>query len=169
MISFLDNYVKVRLKQFLFKKNMMLFYSLEKILIRRRKVKLNKILGTIFLFSVLILCACSDGEKKYNIFGESNNWIVKYETEVTKEREFGEFTIKYIGKEPAPEVFVYKIKNPSTSLDVGIGEETFNNENNVHSFNVECTGCEVYTSENDTIEAKLDWNGKSEIIKLDSK
>ena len=125
-----------------------------------------KILGAIFLV-VLILSACSDDREKYNFYGESNNWIVKYETEVTKEREFGEFTIKYIGKEPAPEVFVYKIK--SAKLDVGIGEETFNNENNIHSFNVECTGCEVYTTENDKIEAKLEWNGKSEIIKLDSK
>lgn len=169
MISFLDNYVKVEMKQVCSKKSLMLFHSLEKILFRRRKVKLNKILGTIILFSVLILCACSDGVKKYNIDGESSNWIVKYETEVTDEREFGEFTIKYIGNEPAPEVFVYKIKNPSTSLDVGIGEETFNNENNIHSFNVECTGCEVYTTVNDKIEAKLDWNGKSEIIKLDSK
>ncbi|MEY9980623.1 hypothetical protein [Lysinibacillus sp. RC79] len=127
-----------------------------------------KILGAIFLV-VLILSACSDDGEKYNFYGESNNWIVKYETEVTKEREFGEFTIKYIGKEPAPEVFEYKIKNASTSLDVGIGEETFNNENNIHSFNVECTGCEVYTTENNKIEAKLEWNEKSETIKLDSK
>ncbi|MFB7157232.1 hypothetical protein ACFCYJ_10320, partial [Lysinibacillus sp. NPDC056232] len=54
----------------------------------------------------------------------SLNWIVKYETEVTKEREFGEYTFEYIGKEPAPEVFVYKIKG--VSLDVGIVEDTFN-------------------------------------------
>jgi len=52
------------------------------------------------------------------------NWIVKYETEVTKGREFGEYTFKYIGKEPASEVFVYKIKG--VSLDVGIVEDTFN-------------------------------------------
>ncbi len=116
---------------------------------------------------VLILSACSDDREKF--YGESNNWIVKYETEVTKEREFGEFTIKYIGKEPAPEVFVYKIKNASTSLDVGIGEETFNDGKNTHSFNIECTDCDVYTTENDKIEAKLEWNGKSETIKLDSK
>ncbi|MFJ7980894.1 hypothetical protein ACIQ1D_11415 [Lysinibacillus xylanilyticus] len=90
-----------------------------------------------------------------------------YENEVTKEREFGEFTIKYIGKEPAPEVFVYKLKGGS--LDAGIDVETFNEENNILSFNVECTGCEVYTTENEKIEAKLEWNGNSEIIKLDSK
>ncbi|WP_144790025.1 hypothetical protein [Lysinibacillus fusiformis] len=125
-----------------------------------------KILGAMFLV-VLILSACSDDREKF--YGESNNWIVKYETEVTKEREFGEFTIKYIGKEPAPEVFVYKIKNASTSLDVGIGEETFNDGKNTHSFNIECTDCDVYTTENDKIEAKLEWNGKSETIKLDSK
>ncbi len=89
---------------------------------------------------------CELHGKEYSFEGKSNNWIVMYKTEVTKEREFGEFIIKYIGKEPAPEVFVYKIKNASTSLDVGIGEETFNNENNIHSFNVECTGCEVYTT-----------------------
>lgn len=129
-----------------------------------------KILGAVFLFVILILSACSDGEK-YTFYGESNNWIVKYETEVTKEREFGEITIKYIGKEPAPEVFAYKIKNASsTSLDVdSYGEATFNEENNIHSSNVECTGCEVYTTENDKIEEKLEWDGKSEIIKLDSK
>ncbi|MED3641841.1 hypothetical protein P4492_32270 [Bacillus thuringiensis] len=132
-------------------------------------MKLHKILVAVFLFIILILSACSDGREKYNFYGEGNNWIVKYETEVTKEREFGEYKIEYVGKEPAPEVFVYKIKNPSTSLDVGIGEETFNNENNIHSFNIECTGCEVYTTENDKIEAKLEWDGHSEIIKLNSK
>lgn len=132
-------------------------------------MKLYKILGVVFIFLTLTLSACSQDGKEYSFEGKSNTWIVMYETEVTKEREFGEFTIKYIGKEPAPEVFVYKIKNASTSLDVGIGEETFNNENNIHSFNVECTGCEVYTTENDKIEAKLEWNEKSEIIKLDSK
>lgn len=131
-------------------------------------MKLYKI-GVVFIFLTLTLSACSQDGKEYSFEGKSNTWIVMYETEVTKEREFGEFTIKYIGKEPAPEVFVYKIKNASTSLDVGIGEETFNNENNIHSFNVECTGCEVYTTENDKIEAKLEWNEKSEIIKLDSK
>ncbi|MDM5233832.1 hypothetical protein [Lysinibacillus pakistanensis] len=131
-------------------------------------MKLYKI-GVVFIFLTLTLSACSQDGKEYSFEGKSNTWIVMYETEVTKEREFGEFTIKYIGKEPAPEVFVYKIKNASTSLDVGIGEETFNNENNIHSFNVECTGCEVYTTENDKIEAKLGWNEKSEIIKLDSK
>jgi len=60
-----------------------------------------------------------------------------YKNEVTKEREFEEFTIEYIGKEPAPEVFVYKIKGGS--LDVGIHEETFNKENKILSFNVKCT------------------------------
>jgi len=130
-------------------------------------VKLYKTLGAVFLFSVLILSACSGDGKKYNFYGEGNNWVVKYETEVTKEREFGEYTIKYIGKEPAPEVFVYKIK--SASIDVGIAEDIFNEENNVHSGNIECTGCEVYTTENEKIEAKLEWNGKSENIKLNSK
>lgn len=130
-------------------------------------MKLYKILGAVFLFSILILSACSDDGKEYNFYGEGNNWVVKYENEVTKEREFGDYTIKYIGKEPAPEVFVYKIKGGS--LDVGIAEETFNEENNVHSGNIECTGCEVYTTENEKIEAKLEWNGETEIIKLDSK
>lgn len=130
-------------------------------------MKLYKILGPVFLFSVLILSACSGGGKAYNFNGEGNNWVVKYETEVTKERELGEYTIEYIGKEPAPEVFAYKIK--SASLDIGIAEDTFNEENNIHSGNVECTSCEVYTTENEKIEAKLEWNGKSEIIKLVSK
>lgn len=130
-------------------------------------MKLHKILGAVFLFIILILSACSDGREKYNFYGESNNWIVKYETEVTKEREFGEYTIEYVGKEPAPKVFVYKIK--SASLDVGANEDAFNKENNVFSGNIECTGCEVYTSKNEKIEAKLEWDGHSEIIKLNSK
>jgi predicted lipase len=129
-------------------------------------VKLYKILGAVFLFSVFILSACSDDRKEYNFYGKGNNWAVNFETEVTKEREFGEYTIKYIGKEAAPEVFVYKIK--SASFDVGT-EDTFNEENSVHSGSVECTGCEVYTTEDEKIEAMLEWNGKSEIIKLDNK
>lgn len=129
-------------------------------------MRLFKILGAVFLFSVFILSACSGDGKEYSFYGEGNNWVVKYETEVTKEREFGEYKIKYIGKEPEPEVFVYKIK--SASFDVGT-EDTFNEDNNVHSGNIECTGCEVYTTENEKIEAKLEWNGESEIIKLDSK
>ncbi|MDR4974606.1 hypothetical protein [Bacillus toyonensis] len=130
-------------------------------------MKLYKILGAVFLFSILILSACSDDGEKYNFYGEGKNWVVKYETEVTKESEFGEYTIKYIGKEPAPKVFAYKIKG--ASLDVDTTEDTFNEENNVHSGNIECTGCEVYTTENEKIEAKLEWNGHSEIIKLNSK
>lgn len=54
-------------------------------------------------------------------------------------------------------------------LDVGIVEDTFNEENKVLSGNIECTGWEFYTTENEKIEAKLEWNGASEIIKSDSK
>ena len=61
-------------------------------------MKLYKILGSVFPLSVLILSACSGGGKEYNFNGEGNNWVVKYETEVTKERELGEYTIKYIEK-----------------------------------------------------------------------
>lgn len=129
-------------------------------------MKIYKILGAVFLFLVLILSAYSDDGEEYNFYGEGNNWVVKYETEVTKEREFGDFTIKYIGKEPVPELFVYKIK--SGAFDVG-SEDTFNVENNVHSGSIECSNCEVYTTENEKIEAKLEWNGESEIIKLNSK
>lgn len=130
-------------------------------------MKRYKILGAIFLFVILILSACLDNSKKYNFYGESDNWSVTYNTEVTKEREFGEYIFKYIGKEPAPEVFVYKIEN--TALNIGIAEDTFNQKDNVHIGNVECTGCKVYTTENDKIKATLEWDGKTETIKLDSK
>ena len=61
-------------------------------------------------------------------------------------------------------VFVYKIE--STSLNVGIAEDTFNQKDNVHIGTVECTGCKAYTTENDKIEATLEWDGKTETIKL---
>jgi hypothetical protein len=137
---------------------------------RRITMKSYKVLGTVLIFLSIILGACSGDksvEKEHKFYGESDNWVVEYENEVTEEREFGEFTIEYIGEEPTPEVFGYSIK--SASLNLEMVDITFNQDNQVHSGNTVCgTGCEAYTTENANIIAELEWEGETEIINLDS-
>ncbi|MGE7921363.1 hypothetical protein ACQKM9_20845 [Viridibacillus sp. NPDC093762] len=134
-------------------------------------MKLHKILGVVFIFLSLTLSACSQDGKEYSFYGKSKNWIVMYETEISEERGSADYSIEYIGKEPAPEIFGYNIK--SSWFEFGVNEETFNEENNVHSGNSECTGppsnddsCEVSIKENEKMEAVLEWNGKSEVIEM---
>ena len=125
----------------------------------------------ILVFLILILSACSGDAKEYKFYGDSNNWLVKYETEISKEREWADYSIEYIGEDPVPEVFNYTIK--SSWFEFGTNEEKLNEEDKVHSGNSECTGppqndesCEASISKNEKIKAILDWFGESEVIEL---
>lgn len=95
-------------------------------------------LGVVFIFLSLTLSACSQDAKEYSFDGKSENWIFAYETEVSEERELSDYLIRYVGKEPAPELFEYNIK--SSWFELGSNEETFNEINNTHSGGSECTG-----------------------------
>ncbi|MER2120306.1 MAG: hypothetical protein ABS935_08560 [Solibacillus sp.] len=84
-----------------------------------------------------------------------------------------DFSFEYIGEEPAPEIFDYNLK--SEWLDLTSKEERFNHQDkNISSGGTECTGppinadvmCEKFTKEEQTIEAKIDWNDNSEVIVL---
>ncbi len=138
-------------------------------------MKLNKILGVIFIFLSLTLSACSQDEKEYNFYGTSNNWVVKYETERSESKGWSDFSFEYIGEEPPPSTFGYNLKGDW--LELSSKEEQFNHPNkNINSGNSECTGpplneksCEVVIEENETVEAKIDWNGNSEVIVLNRK
>ena len=129
------------------------------------------ILGIVSIFLVLTISACSQDGKKYSFEGNSENWIVEYKTRISEERELADFSIKYVGKEPAPEMFGYKIK--SSWFEFGGNEETFNEKDDVHSGNSECSGppyndesCEVRISKNEKMVAVLEWNGESEVIEM---
>ena len=94
-----------------------------------------------------------------------------YEMEISDEKELADYSIKYIGKEPVPAMFGYNIQ--SSWFEFGKNEETFNEEDNVHLGNSECTGppsndesCGVSISENEKMEAVLEWNGESEVIEM---
>lgn len=138
-------------------------------------MRLNKILGIMFIFLSLTLSACSQEGKEYNFHGKNNNWIVKYETEISDEREWADFSFEYIGKESAPAVFGYALK--SSWFEFISKEERFNHQGeNINSGNSECTGpplnnesCTVIIAEDEQMEAKIEWNGKSEVILLNRK
>lgn len=136
-------------------------------------MRLKKILGVLFIFLSLILSACSQDGKVYKFHGKSNNWIVKYETEISNEREWAEYSVEYIGKEPTPAIFGYNLK--SSWFKIGNEKERFKHKGkNIISGNSECTGpplntesCAVIIEEDEQMEATIEWNGKSEVIILD--
>ncbi|QDQ03108.1 hypothetical protein FOH38_23140 [Lysinibacillus fusiformis] len=105
----------------------------------------------------LILSACSGGGKEYDFYGKSNNWIVKYETEISKERELADFSIEYIGKDPVPSILGYNLE--SSWFEFGSKQERFNHRGkNIFSGNSECTGyplnnksCEVIIEDDEQI------------------
>lgn len=130
------------------------------------------ILGVVLIFLTLTLSACSQGGKEYSFIGKSENWIVMYDTTMSEARELADFSIKYVGKEPAPENFGYNLK--SSWFEFGLNETNFNEDGNVHSGNSECTGrptnhdisCDAQISENEKMDAVLEWNGESEVIEM---
>lgn len=87
-------------------------------------------------------------------------------------RELADFSIKYVEKEPTPETFGYSIK--SSWFEFGLNETNFNEDGNIHSGNSECTGrptnpdisCGTQISENEKMDAVLEWNGESEVIEM---
>ncbi len=119
-----------------------------------------------------MLSACSGGGKEYDFYGKSTNWIVKYETEISKEREWADYSIEYIGKDPAPSMLGYNIE--SSWFEFGSKQERFKHRGkNVISGNSECTGpptnnksCQAMIEEDEQIKAKIEWNGNSEVIIL---
>lgn len=86
----------------------------------------------------MTISACSQDGGKYSFQGKSDNWIVEYKTRISEEWEWADYSIKYTNKEPASEIFGYNLK--SSWFDFGMNEATFNEENNVHSGNSECSG-----------------------------
>ncbi|WP_193648690.1 hypothetical protein [Bacillus cereus] len=92
--------------------------------------------------------------------------------EISKEREWTDFSIEYIGKDPAPSILGYNIE--SSWFEFGSKQERFNHHGkNIISGNSECTGsplnnksCEVIIEEDEQMEAKIEWNGNSEVIIL---
>ena len=120
----------------------------------------------------MTLSACSQDEIEYNFQGNSNNWIVRYETEISNEREWADYSFEYIGKEPTPVIFGYTLK--SSWFEFGSEKESFKLKNkNIISGNSECTGpplntesCAVIIEEDEQMEAKIEWNVKSEVIIL---
>lgn len=140
-------------------------------------MKLNMILSVILIFLLLTLSACSQDEigNEYNFYGTSNKWVVKYETEISEAKEWADFSFEYIGEEPPPSRFGYNLK--SNWFELSSKEEEFNHSSkNINSGNSECTGpplnqksCEVIIEDNETMEAKIEWNGNSEVIVLNRK
>ncbi|MGE7021965.1 hypothetical protein [Solibacillus cecembensis] len=138
-------------------------------------MKLNMNLSVISIFLLLTLSACSQDEKAYNFYGTSNNWVVKYETEISEAKEWADVSFEYIGEEAAPEIFGYNLK--STWFELTSKEEGFNHQdNNISSGNSECTGppinnksCAVIIEDDEMMEAKIEWDGKSEVILLNRK
>lgn len=137
------------------------------------KLKMN--LSFISIFLLLILSACSQDEKEYNFYGTSNNWIVKYETEISEGKEWADFSFEYIGEEAAPAIFGYNLK--SKWFELTSKEERFNHQdNNINSGNSECTGpplnnesCAVIIEYDEIMEAKIEWDDNSEVIVLTRK
>ncbi|MFF2450565.1 hypothetical protein ACFVSW_26325 [Neobacillus sp. NPDC058068] len=118
----------------------------------------------IFLFSSLILMACSK-TKVMNFTGESENWYVDYEVKVFDENsESTHFTIKYKGKDPKPQKIKYNIEYGSGKTD---GTDNLNNgELNLGGHS--CSGCAVI-QEDDVMEVTITWNGELETFNLKNK
>lgn len=138
-------------------------------------MKLNMIFCVISIFFLLTLSACSQDKKEYNFYGTSDNWVVKYETEISEGKGWSDFSFEYIGEEPAPELFGYNLK--SKWFESSSKEEQFNHPNkNINSGNGECTGppintesCVKITEDDEMMEAKIEWNDNSEVIVLTRK
>lgn len=138
-------------------------------------MKLKMIISVISIFVLLTISACSQDEKEYIFYGTSNNWVVKYETEISESKQWSDFSFEYIGEEPPPSTFGYNLK--SDWFDLSDKEEQFNHpDKNINSGNTECTGpplnsesCNVIIKDNETMEAKIEWNGNSEVIVLNKK
>ena len=138
-------------------------------------MKSNMLLSVISIFLLLTLSACSQDEIEYNFYGTSNNWVVKYETEISEAKGWADFSFEYVGEEAAPEMFGYNLK--SKWFELTSKEERFNHQdNNINSGNSECTGppinnesCAVIIRDDEIMEAKIEWNGKSEVIVLTRK
>ncbi|MGG3889739.1 hypothetical protein [Metabacillus fastidiosus] len=133
-------------------------------------MKLYKILSVVSMFSIFILSACSNDGERYNFYGKTDNWIVKYKTKISEEREWTDYSVEYIGKENRPEKFVYNLK--SSWFEFG-SEESFKKNDKVYSGNIECTGppyneesCEVNIEKDEKMKATLEWDGKSEVIEM---
>lgn len=137
-------------------------------------MKLNIILSVLSVFVLLTLSACS--QKEYHFYGSSDDWIVTYDTKISEERTMDDFSFEYIGEEPAPEIFDFNLK--SIWLDLTNKQARFNHQDkNILSGGTECTGppinadimCEKFTEDEQTIEAKIEWNGNSEVVVLTKK
>ncbi|PFN98139.1 hypothetical protein COJ85_21715 [Bacillus sp. AFS076308] len=115
----------------------------------------------LFLFSTILLTACSDS-KLMNFVGESQNWQVNYEVNVLDEdSEITNLTIKYIGQKATPKEINYVVESVSGK---SAGNDSLNNgvlKIGGHS----CSGCAV-TQENEKITATITWNDKTESLIL---
>ncbi|MBT2697168.1 hypothetical protein J7E79_07050 [Bacillus sp. ISL-40] len=115
----------------------------------------------LFLFSSVLLTACSES-KLMNFIGESENWQVNYEVNLLdKDSESTNLTIKYIGGKPIPKRIKYVVESVSGKSE---GEDSLNNgvlKIGGHS----CSGCAV-TQENEEMKATITWNDKSDTLIL---
>ena len=119
-----------------------------------------------FLFLLLIisfvLAGCSE-QKKLVFNGESDNWSVNYIAQVhSSDSEEVDYTIRYIGEEPAPKTIDYQIGD-----DLVKGQSLNDKNNSVKKDGESCSGCAV-TLEGDEIKMTIKWNENAETLTLTS-
>lgn len=132
----------------------------------------NTIFSSMLLFVFSIFSISTNDIEKYNFYGSNNNWKIIYETEMSTNKEWADFSFEYIGKEDPPNTFEYNLK--SSWFELSDKEVQFNHSNeNINSGNSECTGppindksCEINIEKDTQLEAIIKWNGKSETIIL---
>lgn len=116
----------------------------------------------LLMVTLIVLSGCVDGDR-YNFSGSSENWDVFYVVDIQNRDEQDETgTIKYIGEEPAPEEFNYRIEYTSGGSE-GTGVKVIDGVANI-GYGV-CRGCAII-QEDEKIEVEITWNGQTETLIL---
>lgn len=133
------------------------------------------LMSTVLIFLYITLNPSTPKIEKHTFSGTSNNWIITFKTEISDNNAWSDYIVEYIGEEPAPHKFDYKLK--SDWLNYSTKDMQFNHPTeNIVSGNSECTGppvnnvrCPVIIKEDANLEGIIEWNGKSETIVLEKK
>lgn len=114
------------------------------------------------LFAVILLSGCTNGDR-FDFAGSGKDWQVFYVSTVFDEdSEDGKGVIKYVGKEPAPELIDYEVE---TVAGGGSGSDLSLTDGVVEFGKTSCDGCAV-TKRDSTMKVKISWDGKTEEITL---
>ncbi|SDJ15721.1 hypothetical protein [Salimicrobium halophilum] len=117
----------------------------------------------IVLFLLPLLMASCSNQKTFYYEGESDNWKVEYQVDITSQDSQSESaSIQYIGDDAIPERIDYLIE---TRTGKNAGSTPLSEEGVKRLSPGSCSGCSV-VMEDEEVSATIEWEGHRERIVL---